>query len=159
MSVLNASELFQFAIRIEENGEKFYRDMAKKFDNERFNEFFITLADEEIKHKEIFEKMVSEIDSYEPHESYPGEYFAYLRSYADKIIFDPAKLKEKIAEISTPISAIDFAIAREWGSIAYYREIKGSVPEGQGNQIEKIIREERKHFTKLADGKKIFKTL
>ena len=58
MSVLNASEIFQFAVRIEENGEKFYRDTAEKFGNDRFKELFLALADEEGKHKEIFENMV-----------------------------------------------------------------------------------------------------
>lgn len=159
MSLLNASELFQFAIRIEENGEKFYRDMARKFDQERFKEFFIVLADEESEHKKIFEEMVSKIESYDPPESYPGEYFSYLRAYADEIIFNQEKLKNEIDKISTPISAIDFAIAREWESISYYQEIKESVPKAQQNHIEKIIKEERKHFIKLSDGKKIFQNL
>jgi len=156
MSVLNASEIFQFAVRIEENGEKFYRDTAEKFGNDRFKELFLALADEEVKHKEIFENMVSKIESYEPHESYPGEYFLYLRAYADKIIFDEEKLTGEIARITTPVEAIDFAIEKEWESISYYNEIKGSVSEGQRGQVNKIIEEERKHFTKLSEGKKMF---
>ena len=75
MAQFNASEIFQFAIRMEEDGEKFYRDMAVKFNDEKFKDFFIALADEEVIHKKIFEQMVSRIESYDPPESYPGEYY------------------------------------------------------------------------------------
>ena len=40
MSVLDVSEVFQFAIRIEENGEKLYRAAAEKFDNEDVKKLF-----------------------------------------------------------------------------------------------------------------------
>jgi len=156
MAIFNASEIFQFAIRIEENGVVFYREMAKKHENEKFTGLFNALAEEEIKHKEVFEKMVSEIEDYQPHESYPGEYFAYVRAYADSIIFNKEKLSDEIAKINTPVNAIDFAIAREWESISYYQEIKGIVPEGQHVEIDKIIAQEREHFTRLSEAKKQF---
>ena len=38
MSLFEPSEVFQFAIRIEENGEKFYRQMVQKFDYPKENE-------------------------------------------------------------------------------------------------------------------------
>ncbi|MCK4453561.1 hypothetical protein KAU59_04315, partial [candidate division WOR-3 bacterium] len=86
MSLFEPSEVFQFAIRIEENGEKFYRQMVQKFEDPKVKELFSYLVDEEIKHKKTYEEMVSKIEKYEPFETFPGEYFAYLRAYADKII-------------------------------------------------------------------------
>ena len=93
--MFNASEVLQFAIKIEENGEAFYLRMAKKVGDEGIKNTFNTLAEEEIKHRKIFEGMTSKIENYEPAESFPGEYFQYLRSYAEEHIFT----KEKVAAL------------------------------------------------------------
>jgi len=157
MGIFKASELYQLAIRIEENGEKFYRKMAEKLENANMKKVFTYLADEEVKHKKTFEDMVSKVEKYEPPESYPGEYFAYLRAYADNIIFSQEKLEEEMSKIKGAISAIDFAIQRELDSILYYLEMKNLVPESERNLIDGIIEEERRHFVKLSGLKKAMK--
>ncbi|MCK4329109.1 ferritin family protein [candidate division WOR-3 bacterium] len=149
-----ASEIFQFAIRIEENGERFYRNMAQKIENTNMERVFTFLANEEVKHKKTFENMVSKIEKYEPPESYPGEYFTYLRAYADNIIFSQRKLEEEMSKIKGAISAVDFAIQRELDSILYFLEMKNFIPESQRNLIDGIIEEERRHFVKLSELKK-----
>ena len=154
MSIFKASEIYQFAIRIEENGEKFYRRMAQKIGNADMEKVFTYLANEEIKHKKTFEDMVSKIEKYEPPESYPGEYFAYLRTYADNIIFSQEKLEEEMSKIKDAISAIDFAIQREMESILYYLEMKNLIHESEHKLMDGIIEEERQHFVKLSGLKK-----
>jgi len=150
MSLFEPSEVFQFAIRIEENGEKFYRKMADKFSDPRIKELFSYLADEETKHKRIYEGMVENIEKYEPFESFPGEYFEYLRAYADKIIFDEKTLDEQQKKINDPIMAINVAMDNEVASILYYQEIKNIVPQDKRNSIDKIMEEERRHFVTLS---------
>ncbi|MEA3432530.1 MAG: ferritin family protein [candidate division WOR-3 bacterium] len=157
MGIFKASEIYQFAIRIEENGEKFYRKMAEKLENANMKKVFTYLADEEVKHKKTFEDMVSKVEKYEPPESYPGEYFAYLRAYADNIIFSQEKLEEEMSKIKGAISAIDFAIQQELDSILYYLEIKNLVLGSQRSLINGIIEEERRHFVKLSGLKKAMK--
>lgn len=154
MSLFEPSEVFQFAIRIEENGEKFYRQMVQKFDHPKVKELFSFLADEEIKHKKIYEEMVSSIEKYEPFETFPGEYFAYLRAYADNIIYTQKKLDEETANIKDINAAIDYAINTELDSILYYQEAKNLVPENQRTTIDGVIEEERRHFVKLSEIKK-----
>lgn len=149
MSVFEPSEVFQFAIRIEEGGEKFYREMAKRIENAETKSLFSALADEEVKHRKTYEGMVSKIEEYEPFESYPGEYFSYLRAYADNIIFTPKKLEEEMSKIKDAPAALKFAIDRELDSILYYQEVKNLVPQSQRGLIDKIIEEERRHFIKL----------
>ncbi|MCK4339265.1 MAG: rubrerythrin, partial [Candidatus Cloacimonetes bacterium] len=56
INIFNASEIYQFAIRIEENGEKFYRQMAKKLDEPKVKELFTLLADDEVVHKKTFKE-------------------------------------------------------------------------------------------------------
>ncbi|MCK4251514.1 ferritin family protein [candidate division WOR-3 bacterium] len=157
MSLFEPSEVFQFAIRIEENGEKFYRQMVQKFDEPKIKELFSFLVDEEIKHKKIYEEMVSKIEKYEPFETFPGEYFAYLRAYADKIIFTQEEFDEEIARIKDINAALDYAINAELDSILYYQEIKNLVSENQRSTIDKIIEEERRHFVKLSEIKRTIK--
>ncbi len=93
--------------------------------------------------------MLSKIEEYEPFESYPGEYFSYLRAYADNIIFTPQRMEEEMKKITDAASALKFAIGRELDSILYYQEVKNLVPKNQRNIVDKIIEEERKHFMKL----------
>ncbi|MBA7553925.1 hypothetical protein ES705_46529 [subsurface metagenome] len=154
MSLFEPGEVFQFAIRIEENGEKFYRQMVQKFDETKVKELFSYLADEEVKHKKTYEDMVSKIEKYEPFETFPGEYFAYLRAYADKIIFTQKEFDEEIANIKDINAALDYAINAELDSILYYQEIKNLVSENQRSTINKIIEEERRHFVKLSEIKR-----
>ena len=157
MALFEPSEIFQFAIRIEENGENFYHQMAQKFEDEKVKELFSFLADEETKHKKIYEGMVSKMEKYEPFESYTNEYFSYLRAYVDNHIFTPEKLNEEMSNIKDVNSAIDFAMGTELDSILYYQEVKNLVPENQRNVIDKIIEEERRHYVKLSDIKKLIK--
>ncbi|MDH4210118.1 MAG: ferritin family protein [candidate division WOR-3 bacterium] len=149
MSVFEPSEVFQFAIRIEEGGEKFYREMASRIENTEIRSLFSALADDEVKHKKTYQGMVSKIEEYEPFESYPGEYFSYLRAYADNIIFTPQRMEEEMKKINDAPSALKFAIDRELDSILYYQEVKNLVPKNRRSEIDKIIEEERKHFMKL----------
>jgi rubrerythrin len=148
----DASEILQFAIRIEENGEKFYRKIAETSEDDKVKELFSYLAGEEIKHREIFEGMVNNVKKYNPPETYPGEYFQYLRAYADELIFPPRIVRELESGLA-PLDALDFGIRRELDSIMYYIETKVFVPETQHKIIDKIIEEERNHFVKLSQLK------
>lgn len=149
MSVFEPREVFQFAVRIEEGGEKFYREMAKKLDDREAKSLFATLAEEEVKHRRTYEGMLAKIEDYQPIESYPGEYVAYLRAYADKIIFTPQRMAEAIAAINDTAAALKFAIDRELDSILYYQEVKNTVAKDKQGMIDRIIEEERRHFVKL----------
>ncbi|MCK9266325.1 ferritin family protein [bacterium] len=150
------SEILQFAIRIEENGEKFYRKISAKVDSKEEKEFFLLLADEEIKHKKIFTDMAESVQKYQPPETYPGEYFQYLRSYADNLVF-PAELEKEMVCEDDMDCIIDFAIKRELDSIMYYLEVKDLVKETQHKVLDDIIREERDHFIRLSRFKKQYK--
>ncbi len=154
MSLLSASEVFQFAIRIEENGEKFYRTFAQNLQRNLEKEMFNFLADEEAKHIKIFENMLNEFEKYKPTISYPDEYFEYLRAYTDNIIFTKDALEKEVSKIKDAKTACDFGIRRELDSILYYQDIKSLVPKKKSHLIDNIISEERRHFLKLTQMKK-----
>ncbi|MCX8109835.1 MAG: ferritin family protein [Syntrophorhabdaceae bacterium] len=155
MNIFSAGDIFQFAIRIEEYGEIFYHKAALNAENEEVRRIFNRLADEEIRHKSIFQDLYSKVKDYRPAESYPGEYMANLRAFIDgKVVFTKDSQDKELAIIKDTISAIDFAIQRELDSILYYQESKQFVQENHHKFIDEIIKEERKHFAVLSDLKK-----
>jgi len=153
MSIFNPAEIYQFAVRIEENGEQFYRAKAKSTDNAALKELFLELADDEADHKKTFNDMLSQIEKYEPLESYPEEYFTYLRAYADHKIFPQDKFIDLARQLKGAQTCLDFALDREFDSILYYQEMKNMVDKQYAPLIEKIVNEERTHVSKLTAKK------
>ncbi|MCP4148141.1 MAG: ferritin family protein [bacterium] len=155
MNSFTPAEALEFAVQIEENGEKFYRHMAEKIEDAGAKKVFTYLADEEIKHRGLYAKMLSKIESYKPAENYPEEYFAYLRAYVKKVIFSPQRLEEEMERIATKEEAVEFAIRTELENILYFEELKKLVNEDDTQIIEEVINEERKHFLELSSLKKV----
>jgi rubrerythrin len=155
MSVFAASDIVEVAIRIEENGVNFYKFAEQIAKKEAEKKLFAELAQAEVAHKIIFEKLLANVEKSNLTESYEGEYGAYLRSYVDNnLIFTKEIMDKQLSKIKDTAAALDFAIQRELDSILYYHEIKKLVPAAQHDAIEKIIEEERKHFLSLTEMKK-----
>ena len=159
MAIFDISEVFQFAARIEENGERFYRHAAVITEDETARYLFNHLADEEVKHKGIFKDMAlnrdlaKKMEDPNQAESYSGEYIDYLHNYLDHNVVFNQKADGDFAHIQDTLAAINFAIDRETDSILYYSEIKQLVSKGSHDLVDKIIAEERKHFSKLMEFK------
>jgi rubrerythrin len=151
----DVSEIGQFAVKIEENGEKFYRYAAQIAKDASVKQMFEYLADEENNHKVTFQKILLTIKEYEPLETYSGEYGLYLKAYIDNIIF--SNLDEERSRVQDALSAINFGMQRELESILYYQEIKNFM-KNQQEVIDTIIEEERKHFSTLSELKKKYTT-
>lgn len=156
MQTFKASEIMQVGIKIEENGEKLYRHARNVADEAELKDFFGFLAGEEARHKKVFQEMLSKAEPYEPPETYPGEYFAYLRAYADQIVFPPDVMEEELEDLEDIYDVVEFALQREIESILYYMEAKSVIPKGQADLVEKMVDEERKHYLKLIE---VLKTL
>jgi rubrerythrin len=157
MAIFEAKEIFKFAIRIEENGEKFYRFASNLADDEEIKRTFNYLADEEVKHKKTFTKLLSEITKDVSFENYSDEYFDYLRCYVDNVIFTEEQLEKQQKEVKDVLSAIKFAMQKELDSVLYYHEVEKFVSDKQKDLIQEIIAEERKHYAKLSEMKKNLK--
>ena len=147
MKVFNVDEILKIAIKLEEIGEKFYSNVANKATNEEVKRLFTFLAKEEVKHKKFFTDMLKKLDFPETFEAYPGEFLEYLNAYTEKLIFSEDKISK--IDINNLLDVVDFAINRELEAILYYQEIKYFVPKSQHKDLDKIISEERRHFTKL----------
>lgn len=157
MSIFNAKEIFEFAIKIEENGEKFYKKMADKFDDEEVKKLFINLASAELEHKKIFQNMTSVLGDFKPPEEYKEDFYSYMDAYTSNLIFSFDDFEKEISKIEDLESAFSYAIDIEMNSILYYQEIKNLVTQDQHGIIDKITDEERKHFVTLSERRKQLK--
>jgi len=157
MKIFESQDILLFAKRIEENGERFYQQSADRLQDPKAKELFRYLAEEERVHRNVFEGMLSTMERFNVRETYEGEYLSYLQDYLDrKVIFDSTTAQGELADVQDPVSAVDFAIRREMDAILYFTEVKHFVSEGQQGPIDRILEEERGHFSKLSNLKKTF---
>ncbi|MBO8130334.1 MAG: ferritin family protein [Candidatus Marinimicrobia bacterium] len=152
MGLLTAKEVFEFAIKIEENGEYFYRKVSEKFDDTNIKSLFVDLANQELEHKKVFENMEARLGNIKISESYPGEFFNYIDEYLKEVIF-PESVESEIEKVDTLDRALNYAIEVELKSILYYKEIIELISEVDKKLINDIINEERKHFIRLSEAK------
>jgi len=153
---LQAQDIIEFAIRIEENGERFYREAALLAEDGDVKTIFNNLADEEVGHKKTFRDILSKKGELKPTESFQGEYLAYLRDYIDnKAVFTEDFKNNQSSVPGDAVSAVSFAMQRELDSILYYEETKRFVSKKYHEAIDSIIEEERKHFLNLTEIKKM----
>ena len=149
-----ASELLAIAMRIEENGEEFYRRAGEKTSDQEAQLLLFFLADQEEVHRQIFAGLLAEAETLIVHEEYDGEHQAYIHACADKLVFDLDRAEP--AELDGE-STIRFAIQRESDSILYYTELKKILPAKHHGLLEQIIDEEKSHFARLYELLKSYK--
>lgn len=147
---LNVSEIVQFAVYIEQNGYKFYVESIKRIKDTHLIELFQLLADEEFKHEEIFKKLLDHTGTFTPHESYEGEYEAYMKDFLKThALANEEALKEKIASVNSIEDAIQVALSFEKDSIILFTMLKKYIDEKNKEIVERIIQEEVKHIFKI----------
>ncbi|MCX7945064.1 MAG: ferritin family protein [Deltaproteobacteria bacterium] len=150
MSILiDKRDIINIAVKIEENGEKFYREAAEKVASSEIKELLTVLAKDEVKHKEIFMNMLKDLNI--STDGLTTEYQNYLKAYTERLIFQtsPSDFLEKMKNFDQ-LWALEFAIQRELDSILYYYELKNIVRTTEHSLIDKIVAEERLHFEKLS---------
>ena len=160
MSAVNfsGSEVIEMALKIEENGMKFYTDAFKAARDERVKELFKKLAIEEAHHIKTFSKMKDLVkDEYvsEGFDPYITEASDYLRSMADSEVFkNPAGGAVFAGEIANPAEVLDFAIGMEKESIKFYEEFEKVIVEKDKPVLKALIEQEEEHLGLLNDMRK-----
>ena len=153
-NILAASEIVELSVQIEINGRDFYKLVAEKSKNNKAKDIFKYLKNEEEKHIETFQKILSSVHKYEPKTAYPQEYFSYMNSLASEYVFTQKdKGKEVAKKVKTDKEAVDLGIRAEKGAITFYEGMKKIVPEEDKKIISKLIKEEENHLKKLTELK------
>ena len=153
--VFNADEVFEMAIRIENNGAAFYRKAAGLQSDIKNKKFLEGLANMEDRHEKIFTDMrttLTEKDK-EPKVFDPfDEVSQYLAAMAYTMggegspsVADTLTGNESLEEI------LKIAVGLEKDSILFYLGIKDLIPAQSGqDRIDEIIKEERRHVIQLS---------
>ena len=148
------SEVVEMGIEIEKNGKDFYETLTKQSKNDKAKEIFQFLAGEEAKHIADFKKILDAVHKYEPPESYPGEYFAYMKALASTHVFtQKGKGVEAAKKAAGDKDAIVAGIGFEKDSIVFYDGMKRVVPASNLKTIDELIAQERAHLLKLYELK------
>ncbi|MCK5311569.1 MAG: ferritin family protein [Desulfobacteraceae bacterium] len=144
----NANDIFEIAIKIEQNGAIFYRNAADKIDDEGNKQFLLELAKMEDGHEATFAGMQKELKGEETAPTFfdpEDENALYLKALADARVF--AKKEEPDNDFK---SILYSAVQAEKDSIVFYLGIKELVPEKAGkSKIDNIIQEEMSHIKLL----------
>ena len=148
----SAEEVLDMAIRIEENGERFYSDAARMSKKDNVRELLNSLAQEESKHKKYFAELKASVKkaplSYDP---FTEDASLYVKALADSEVFThPSEGRKFAKELKGEDALLDFAIEREKDSLLFYYEITKTIREKEGKTIELIIEEEKSHLRKLS---------
>ncbi len=145
---LNLNELLNFALILEQKGEKFYREQANITSKAEIKDVFNELAKQEKEHSSFFIKLLEKDKSYDPENPLPDEYYEYLYQYANISLF---KFKEKKLDKANIADILNYAVDVELYSILYYFEMQKYLNQTDLSILEKIIMEEKSHYNKLID--------
>jgi rubrerythrin len=150
----NADEVFEMAVRIEENGAAFYLRAADLNSDPETTKFLENLAAMEKGHKKVFSEMRKTLVDkekagkvFDPND----ELSLYLASLADSIGGEGSPAAADALTGSEPLEEIlNTAIGLEKDSILFYIGLKDMVPEKHGRgRIDDIIKQERQHVAQL----------
>jgi len=156
----NVSEVLEMAAHIEENGAKFYREMAENIPDNSIRQLFFNLATMEEEHHKVFIAMDRDLSEQERKPTVldpQGELVQYLRALADLRVFhektkDGFNLPEELSEGEKTGKVLQAALDLEKDSIVFYLGMKELVPEQLGKKkIDKIIKEEMGHISVLSN--------
>lgn len=154
-NIFAGSEIVEIGIQIEKNGRDFYNILTEQSKNVKAKDLFKYLAGEEEKHIKVFREILEGVEKYEPPESYPGEYFAYMNALASEYVFtEKDKGKEIAQKIRTDREAVDLGIGFEKDSIVFYEGMKKVVPEYDQKVVDELIAQEQSHLRQLSELKK-----
>ena len=154
-NIFSGSEIVEIGVQIEKNGYDFYNTLLGQSKNSKAKEIFGFLADEEQKHIKAFQKILESLESYQPAESYPGEYFAYMNTLAAGCVFTKENKGAEIAKkVTSDKEAIDLGAGFEKDSIVFYEGMKKVIPQHELKIVDQLIRQEQNHLKMLLELQK-----
>jgi rubrerythrin len=151
----NASEIFQIAIDIEENGKRFYEKAMDLVDSPDVKALLASLAQDEAEHLKTFTELkarlpqaASEDTMWDP----AHEMNKYLKMMADMNIFrSDLNVEKELSRVKNPEDVLRLGMDFEKDSIIFFLTMQDETQENKGRElIAQLIDEERKHLKKLS---------
>jgi len=135
--------IYEYAMKIEKDGERYYKDLAETVEDKSLKAIFMMLADEEVKHYIAFDKMNKQQETFH-HAS------THLLRHTLTLLRKMRHENPHFTFSKSHISAFESALKTEKSSFDFYKE-KGEMLE-DGDQKEAffaIAEEEHQHMILL----------
>ena len=143
-------EIIDIAIKIEKNGESFYREAMEKISNLALKPVLLFLADQEHEHAQWFEKLKDETKTAAGEQKVVEIGEAMLQNLVGDQTFslDDANL----SELGTVESLIELAIELEEDTILFYQMLQAFIEDSDTLEgLNEIIAEENRHIEILRE--------
>ena len=152
MAELTVHTVLGWALRIERNGEAFYREVASKAQDRDVKLLFEDLAQQEQRHHRTFERMIERLPAAaEETLADATEYEAYLRTALSHTLFAGPESGLALArQAADEAEALRAAIAFEKDTLLFYYDLHSLVSETQRPALTAIVQEESLHVRQLA---------
>jgi rubrerythrin len=142
-----ADIVLRLAMGVEEEGAVFYRKMAKMAPNQAVKEIFLSLAEDEMRHKNDLAKIAGSLQD---------QAYAFSINFAGIMHASVDTLKRSMKE-SEPLEtdaldlskALDIGIRNEKSAIQVYTNLADVFPPALVKVLTRIIDEEKGHLSKL----------
>jgi rubrerythrin len=152
--MFTAQDIFDIAIRLENNAEKTYREARRHTTDERLNTLLDWIADEEHNHARWFTTLKENLANDEN-----SHLMADLsRALVEDVVQGQAFSLQEVdfGAIDTPDRMILTFIGFEDDTIAFYQVLKALVEDPQLLiQLDQIIAEEHKHIAKFREMRSV----
>lgn len=151
----NAAEVFQVAIKIEENGKKFYDHAVKVIDDPAVKKLFEELGLQEVEHKKRFENLKAQLPAQAQTSDvwFPeNEMEAYIKMMAEQHVFtSDESLEAKMAQLKGVKDALKMAIEFEKDSVIFFLSMQEATDNKKDQEmIGILVKEEQTHLRRLA---------
>jgi rubrerythrin len=143
-------EIIEIAVRIEENGEDFYKAAAEMIkESPDIKGLFYDLAEKEIHHIAVFQKLADKFEA-ETFEFNKDESSDYIGHLADTHIFGKKDAGAELAKtVTTPKQALEIAFKFENDSVHFYEELMKRSSGDSKKLVARIIEEEKEHAAEI----------
>ena len=138
-------DIFEFAMKMEEDGRAFYLESAEKMSDPAFKQILTQLADDELKHYNIF-KALRDGQKAEYKEAEKTQILSTVKN-----VFEQLKAENKEMTFAPEVKTVwEEAQEIEKKSEDFYREKAGEVgDDNQANILNKIADEEHRHWVTM----------
>lgn len=132
----------EFAIKMELDGERYYREQAEINQGNSLRAIFLMLADDEKMHAQILEKKAKNLNyTLEPNETL---------ATAKNVFNDKDRIKNEIKEIPSQIDVYRAALDNEKESILLYQKCSSEAADGETKTLfDYLILQEKEHYAIL----------
>ncbi|WP_292589420.1 ferritin family protein [Mesotoga sp. UBA5557] len=145
--MLSPHEVLEVALRIETEGENFYRELAESAHNDRQGPVFRFLSSQERSHADTFRTLLRRFEEEAIELINWDDARQYMAALTEASVFSD-ELKDAMSR-SDYKKAIEHAIEVEKKSIAFYESLLKNSKADTVEALEKVISEEKNHVELL----------